>query len=96
MAFDTKLSRNGIYCTCDWPTSNEITALGFKGDIGVIRRQAHNIGAVWTGEKRCPKKGEWYLSGAEVGAYRAPNDLTTEYHIAKLVAVEHKTVTVRV
>lgn len=34
------------------------------------------------GEKRAPKKGEFYLSGAIVEAYRAPNDLTTEYHIA--------------
>lgn len=35
---------------------------------------------------RAPKKGEWYLSGAIVAAYRAPNDLTTEYHIVEKIA----------
>ena len=29
-----------------------------------------------TGEVRPPKKGEWYLSGAVVEAYRARNDMT--------------------
>lgn len=37
-----------------------------------------------TGEKRPPRKGEWYLSGAQVEAYRAHNDLSTPYHIAEL------------
>lgn len=36
-----------------------------------------------SGEFRCPKKGEFYLSGALIQAYRAPNDLNTEYWIAK-------------
>jgi hypothetical protein len=31
---------------------------------------------------RPPKKGEWYLSGAILEAWRAPNDLTTAYQIA--------------
>lgn len=35
-----------------------------------------------TGEFRAPKKGEYYLSGAEIVAYRAPNDFTQEYWIA--------------
>lgn len=47
-----------------------------------------------TGEKRPPKKGEWYLSGAEVHAYRAPNDLSTPYVIAKLVLAKKVTTTV--
>jgi hypothetical protein len=38
-----------------------------------------------TGEFRYPKSGEWFLSGAIVEAYRAPNDLTMGYHIARLV-----------
>ena len=41
-----------------------------------------------TGEFRAPKKGEWYLSGAIVEAYRAPNDLGTAYHIAKPVEMQ--------
>jgi len=44
----------------------------------------------YTGEKRCPKKGEWYLSGAIVGGFKAPNDLSTVYHIGKLVNVKHE------
>lgn len=39
----------------------------------------------WTGEKRPPKKGEWFLSGAIVEGYRAPNDLSSSYLIGKLV-----------
>lgn len=52
-------------------------AIGFKivtGSAGKFK---------WDGKpKRCPKKGEWYLSGALVSAYQAPNDLSTEYFIA--------------
>ena len=34
-------------------------------------------------EFRAPRKGEWFLSGAKPGAYKAPNDLTgMSYHIA--------------
>lgn len=32
---------------------------------------------------RCPKQGEYYLSGAIPKAYKAPNDLSTEYLIVK-------------
>jgi len=91
MAFDTVLSQKGIYHVHDGPTLAELNAL----DANPNNQTRRNCGAVWTGEKRCPKKGEWYLSGAVVEAYRALNNLTTEYHIAKLVAVEEKTVIVR-
>jgi hypothetical protein len=53
-----------------------------------------DIRAISTGEKRMPKKGEWYLSGAVVEAYRAPNDLNTEFHIAKLVNTKTETTVV--
>ncbi len=46
------------------------------------------VAGIATGEKRPPKKGEWYLSGAPVNAWRAPNDLTTSFYIAKLVKVK--------
>jgi hypothetical protein len=36
-----------------------------------------------TGEKRAPKRGEFYLSGAIPEVYRAPNDLTTPYYIMR-------------
>lgn len=38
-----------------------------------------------TGEYRPPKADEWYLSGAIVEAYRAPNDLSPPYFIARIV-----------
>ncbi len=36
-----------------------------------------------TGEFRKPKRGEHYLSGAVITAYRAPNDLSTAFWIAE-------------
>ena len=51
-----------------------------------------NVRATWTGEKRAPKKGEWYLSGSDIEAYRAPNDLGMIFHIAKIVRIETETV----
>jgi hypothetical protein len=53
-----------------------------------------NLGAVATGEKRAPRKGEWYLSGAIVGAYKAPNDLDTVFQIARVIRT--KTIPARV
>jgi len=47
-----------------------------------------------TGEFRPPKKGEFYLSGAIIEAYRAPNDLSQAYWIA--VPVKTKTVEVEI
>jgi hypothetical protein len=40
--------------------------------------------ARWTGEYRAPRKGEWYISGSRPVAYRAPNDLETEFFIAQI------------
>lgn len=51
-----------------------------------------NIKAIYTGEKRKPKKGEWYLSGAIIEAYRAPNDLSDIHLIAKLVLTKTETI----
>jgi len=46
-----------------------------------------SVRARWTGEKRGPKKGEWFLSGAVIEAYLAYNDMDTHFHIAELVRV---------
>ena len=32
---------------------------------------------------RCPNRGEFYLSGAEIHAYRAHADLSTRYHVVR-------------
>lgn len=50
------------------------------------------IRARYTGEKRPPRKGEWFLSGAIVEAYYSPATLSQSYHIAELVEVEVKEV----
>lgn len=36
---------------------------------------------VYSGQKRCPKKGEYYLSGAIPEVYQAPNDLSFAFSI---------------
>lgn len=51
----------------------------------VDSRLQHEYAAVRTGERRAPRKGEWYVSGAIPEAYRAPNDLTIEHQIARIV-----------
>lgn len=61
-----------------------------------ILRPGLKVMAAPTGEERPPRKGEWYLSGAEAEAYRAANDYVSAYHIARLVVVkETRTVTTR-
>lgn len=57
-----------------------------------IRPRQHELRAQWTGEKRPPKTGEWYLSGAIIEAYRAPNDLETPFHIARIVRGKTETI----
>lgn len=53
-----------------------------------------DLRAQWDGlPKRPPLKGEYYLSGAIITAYKAPNDLSEAYHIARIVRVETVTVT---
>jgi len=69
--------RKNHYPLADCPTMEERPA----------RVTQRNLRCEATGEFRAPKKGEWYLSGAIVEGYRAPADLNTPYHIAKLIVV---------
>lgn len=81
-----------LYDVADLLSTEEWNSLGFKKiSIEERMREKRNIKSKPTGEFRCPKKGEWYLSGAIVTAYKAFNDLTIPFHIAKLVKT--KTVT---
>lgn len=50
-----------------------------------------HVCAVPTGEKRAPRRNEWYLSGALVAAYRAASDYSQAYHIATIVLVREVT-----
>ncbi len=67
---------------------NKIYPLGTSYRIkpGSLRLQpGEKRGAIKTDQFRCPKKGEYFLSGAIPMAYLAPNDLTCKYWIAKIV-----------
>ena len=57
----------------------------------VVGEPSHKVRARWTGEKRPPLKGEWFLSGSIISAYQTRNDLSMDYHIAELVTVESTT-----
>ena len=70
------LQRSTLY-----PIADEDRTKARAGGTGTVR-------AVWTGETRPPKRGEWYLSGALIEAYKAVNDLSTDFAIAKLVRAE--------
>lgn len=83
-----------VYRIADRPTVSECVALDVRRPR--IPQGTHPIRAISTGEFRCPKKGEWYLSGAVVEAYRASWDLGSAYHIATLVVVENCERVVRV
>lgn len=61
-----------------------MASIGCPGDGTVM--------AVNTGRYACPKKGQWFLSGAKVVAYRAPNDLSVKYWIAQIVKVKTDTI----
>lgn len=73
------MKTNQQFPIVDRPTVAELQRLNVTGRIPNRR-----IVAAFTGEVRPPKRGEWYLSGAIVEGYKAPNDLSTPYHIAKL------------
>jgi len=84
-----------LYEVADWISTAEWDSLGFKGlAISERYKVKHNIKAKRTVEFRCPKKGEWYLSGAIVEAYKAHDNLTTPFFIAKLVKTKTITTTV--
>ena len=93
------IKQKGPYRLADRPNRSELTAIGWPKDkpftvIHSLNWSPSNVKAVATGEFRPPKKGEWFLSGAEVMAYKAFNDLNTPYHIARIALF--KTVTTEV
>jgi hypothetical protein len=74
----TELTRTGTY-----PIADEYRTCVNPG-MGVR--------AMWTGEKRKPRKGEWYLTGAIITAYLSPADLDYPAYIAKLVRTKQETI----
>ena len=55
----------------------------------------YEILCIKIGEKRPPKKGEWYLSGCnengDPNGWKAPNDLSNSFILAKLVLIQRVT-----
>lgn len=62
-----------------------------KKAIYRVDDRGKNFGAVWTGEFRSPKKGEYFLSGNPILAYKAFADMDSVYHIAEVYKVEEVT-----
>lgn len=73
--YGRELLEHGVYYPLADPPHDQYRNPGW--------RSTHR--AIWTGEHRAPCKGEWYLSGAKIEAYRAPNHLQTPFHIARIV-----------
>ena len=78
-----------FYPLADNLSAAERVRFGIKGVWN-----SREIKAVNAFEYRCPRKGEWYLSGAIPEAYRAPNDLSQAFDIVKLVRTKTITETV--
>jgi hypothetical protein len=73
------VTREGVYPLSDYAPEGE----------GLAPTDRRNLRAQWTGEpRRAIRAGEWYLSGAEVAAYRARADIAGPYHPARLVVAE--------
>lgn len=68
-----------------------------KGDLfplasGRQLRKTQDLRIQYTGEYRCPKKGEWFLFGAVVEGYPATLDGSCPYHIGRKVRVKVETI----
>lgn len=88
------INKTTFYPVYDLILNEELKTLGVDPFHSTAASARRNIYAKWTGEIRCPLKGEWFLSGAIVVAYRAgSNNYTDKYPIARLVMT--KTVTLR-
>lgn len=78
----------------DNATKSEQEALGVEPKLMSVwwppAKDGKYVAAIRTDNVRAPNKGEWYLSGANPVAYRAPNDLSIKFRIMRLVAVERK------
>lgn len=101
VTIDLEVTRVAInrknYKLGDRPSLSEREALGFGREefpwINPFRPNCSGLVAVKSGEKRPPRRGEWYLSGAIPEAYKAPNDFRQSSHILTLVRVETRLVT---
>lgn len=80
-----------LFPLADRPTMADLKPFGIDS---VFSREARNLRAKGIGEFRPPKKGEWFLSGNPIDAYRhnTAATLSISYYIAKLVMTETVTI----
>jgi len=78
---EPKLGRT-LFPVADLPNMEEADRLGCNWPPN-----SRELRVATTGEFRPPIAGEWYLSGAIIEGYRAPSDLHTPFHIARLVRI---------
>lgn len=83
------VTRDGLYWIGSYGSVVNLNAMKLRREHG----PNVNVKARWTGEKRPPRKGEYFLSGACVQAWEAYTDMNVPYHIAELVVVESRTTT---
>lgn len=84
------VSATEFYHLADVPNKEETGGASLEE-----RYSRRDFRAVFTGEMRTPRKGEWYLSGTVIQAYKAKNDLSSSFHIAKVVKVKAQLTVVR-
>lgn len=68
-------------------TNSGVTVYPRADHSGFYRDAKDGVMYVKTSEYRCPKKGEFYLSGAIVEAYKAFCDMSVKFWIATPVKV---------
>lgn len=73
----SRLTRGVVYPLADRLTQEEQAGFGLP-NAGL------QVGAFAAGEYRKIRPGEWYLSGADIAAYRAPQGTDTAYQVAHL------------
>lgn len=88
-----------LFNTGQFPSYDERRRVGWKHGLVQERMRispglSERLLVRLTGEKRAPRKGEWYLSGAIPAGWFAPNDLDSVFWICELVVVTIREVAV--
>jgi hypothetical protein len=82
---------HGFYPVADWIPAGDLEALGLHREKWMIKdargKTVHpaRIKAVLAGEKRPPRKGEWFVGRISLKAHLATGDLVVAENVARLV-----------
>jgi hypothetical protein len=83
--------KQGCYPVADWIPAGDLEALGLHREKWMIKdargKTVHpaRIKAVLAGEKRPPRKGEWFVGRISLKAHLATGDLVVAENVARLV-----------